>query len=193
MSSEGKPDGTQEPAAEPINLGDGAALKNALDEALQGIVEEDGFQEDNRWSNFQLFVGLLSVIAGACAHFLGGPYPQGKTALFWSIMAYMATSAISAGYAFLVQKDFFYLTIPRKTKTGSLIVKARSDLPRFSEKFTLELHASLDGASSWSVFRDTASVTQFFDSDGYLVKDNYSKFVKGLVQQTLNGAGKKND
>jgi signal peptidase complex subunit 2 len=174
-----------------VDVGDQVKLKQILDETVASTILEQ-IQEDYRLDNMKL--ALMSVACGfACiAQFAPVPFPESRPILGTCCCLYFVLSGFLQLITTFVDKDCILLTKPAKsTKNANLKnygIRVRTNLPRFSEYFTLILE--FQKMPNTPYVEQKWSVGQFFDVEGMFdevglmeaVKEVYKKLEAGQYE-----------
>ncbi|KAK9844125.1 hypothetical protein WJX81_005216 [Elliptochloris bilobata] len=150
----------------PIDLGDTASLKRALDDCVVQVVTDGGYEEDHFVSNVKIALGTVTCLLALVAQF----YPKKWLAQWWvllaCVLAYGACTLALNVFITRVEGEVFLFTRPRK---GGKALQASSKLPRFSPEYMLQLetHPKAPNSKLASLERSIAS---YFDVDGFLVE-----------------------
>jgi signal peptidase complex subunit 2 len=179
-----------------IELGDMVKLKQVLDEAVaQAIVEpaHHMIQEDTKWDNFKLLLMTLACVFAMIGQFAPIPFPESRPILGVCCCLYFLLSGILQFITTYIDCDSILATLPPKSKTGKPCSNAdlaqsgvcvRSQLPRFSEWYTVSLEVrdkpKLKVEQTWSVGR-------FFDKDGYFDEIGLNQEIDKLYQRLVDG------
>ncbi|XP_033325657.1 signal peptidase complex subunit Spase25 isoform X2 [Megalopta genalis] len=159
-----------------INKWDGAAVKNALDDAVKYIL----IKKYNYLENFALFDGrlvlcaitvTLALIAVLCDYLY--PFPASKSALAICVALYFFSTALLSLYTSYKEKGIFVVAIQRDPASFNpdLIWEASSYLKKYDDKYNLIL--SVKNASTGSVNEAsiTKSVANFIDVNGVVIPE----------------------
>ena len=187
-----------------VDLGDMVKLKQVLDEAVASVILEK-LDEDYRWDNFKLSIMALACVFAMVAQFAPVPFPESRPLLGICGCAYFLLSGVLQLIATFIDKDAILLTKPlfdsnssdskdgsKNTKTKNEMLKkygvrVRSNLPRFSEWYSVILEFKIDGDEKTPYTEQKWSVGQFFDKEGYfdefgfglIIEDLYARFERG--------------
>lgn len=177
----------EQQSPKPVALYDTFAMKAALDEAVvKFVVEEYQFAPDYSLSNVKIVLGLISIFCATFAHFYWEPYSESKPVSITCVLIYLFISAVLQYLASFVERDSFLLTKPHSvTATAKGGLKISSQLPRFSENYTLRIefrNAPLQVALS------NQSVGNYFSSDGRLLEGKFVADAKRHLDQLLSKA-----
>ena len=176
-----------------VDLGDMVKLKQVLDEAVASVVLEK-LDEDYRWDNFKLSIMALACVFAMVAQFAPIPFPESRPLLGVCGCAYFLLSGVLQLIATFIDKDCILLTKPwnegnGKTKNEMLKkygVRVRSNLPRFSEWYSVILEFKMDeGKSPYT--EQKWSVGKFFDKEGFFDEFGLMKEVDKLFERFEQG------
>ncbi|CAB9527269.1 peptidase complex subunit 2 [Seminavis robusta] len=179
-----------------VDLGDMVKLKQVLDEAVASVLLEK-LDEDYRWDNFKLSIMALACIFAMVAQFAPIPFPESRPLLGVCGCAYFLLSGVLQFIATFIDKDSILLTKPlspdteagKKTSTKNELLKkhgvrVRSNLPRFSEWYSVILEHRMDEKEAKSPFTEQKwSVGKFFDKEGFFDEFGLMKEVEGLYER----------
>lgn len=178
-----------------IDLGDMVKLKQVLDEAVAQAVVEPAHhfvQEDTKWDNFKLSLMTLACVFAMIGQFAPIPFPESRPLLGVCGCLYFLLSGILQFITTYIDKDSILVTSPAKStekpcpnadlaRSG---VCVRSNLPRFSEWYTVSLEIrdkpELRVEQTWSV-------GLFFDKDGYFDEIGLNQEIDKLYQRLVDG------
>jgi len=181
-----------------VDLGDMVKLKQVLDEAVASVLLEK-LDEDYRWDNFKLSIMALACLFAMVAQFAPIPFPESRPLLGVCGCAYFFLSGVLQLIATFIDKDSILLTQPlspdtesgQKDKTKNELLKkhgvrVRSNLPRFSEWYSVILEFKMDeGKSPYS--EQKWSVGKFFDKEGFFDESGLMKEVEKLYDRFEQG------
>ena len=182
-----------------VDLGDMVKLKQVLDEAVASVILEK-LNEDYRWDNFKLSIMALACVFAMVAQFAPIPFPESRPLLGVCGCAYFLLSGVLQLIATFIDKDCILLTKPwapenGKTKNEMLQkygVRVRSNLPRFSEWYSVILEFKMDeGKSPYT--EEKWSVGKFFDKEGFFDEFGLMKEVDKLFERFEQGDYTKDD
>ena len=166
-----------------VDLGDMVKVKQVLDEAVAGVVLES-LDEDYYWDNIKLVIMALACTFAMVAQFAPVPFPDSRPLLGVCGCSYFLLSGVLQLIATFVDRDAILLTQPlhqgkpngsnaevSTTKNETLKkhgVRVRSNMPRFSEWYTVILEFKMEGdQEKIPHVEKTWSVGQFFDKEGF--------------------------
>ena len=144
-----------------------------------------GVEEDQTGSNLHLVGGTLTLIGGLISHFHPTPFPENKTILIACVLFYLVITGALALYAHLVQQGHFFTSRPR----GGVVVKARSELPRFGEEYALTLEAFDAHGKSLASAKLARSVGTYFLADGCFMRPRFAADAQALLASVHAKAG----
>jgi len=189
-----------------VDLGDMVKLKQVLDEAVASVILEK-LDEDYRWDNFKLSIMALACFFAMVAQFAPVPFPDSRPLLGVCGCAYFALSGVLQLIATFIDQDSILLTKPfdpdspsgdgkdgsnkKSTTKNELLkkygVRVRSNLPRFSEWYSVILEFKMDGDMKTPYTEQKWSVGQFFDKEGYFDEFGLMKEVEDLYDRFEGG------
>lgn len=177
MSSE---DANNADGREPIRVDkwDGSAVKNALDDAVKGVlVEKFGYEECHSLMDKRLAICLTAVGAAivALVYDYLHPFPESSTVLISCVLAYFALMAVLTYYTTFVEKGIFLVLLNRDPAGIDPVSKwtISSNLKRFDDEYSLQLEYQAGRSEKVVDATLTKSVASWFTEDGELL---FSKF-----------------
>ena len=78
----------------PINKYSIYELKAGIDKEIQNYLEEEEFEESQKYSNIKILFGLLTVSCTGIAYLYPLPFPQNYYIIFFSVIGYLIFSTI---------------------------------------------------------------------------------------------------
>lgn len=182
-----------------VDLGDMVKVKQVLDEAVASVVLEN-LDEDYHWDNFKLIIMALACTFAMVAQFAPVPFPDSRPLLGVCGCSYFLLSGVLQLIATFIDKDAILLTEPlhpgkpngsdgvvANTKNETLKkhgVRVRSNMPRFSEWYTVILEFKMDGDQAKVPHVEKKwSVGQFFDKEGFFDEFGLMKEVEHLYRR----------
>ena len=175
-----------------LDLGDMIKMKQVLDESVAGaLLENQHLPEDYIWDNWKLAIMFMACCFAMMAQFTPIPFPESRPVLGICGSLYFVLSGVLQLMATLVDRDAILWTRPvvvgvkddatdnnKKFKNKDLMkygLKVRSDMPRFSEYYTVIIEFQVpkgemksgDPAKPPRCVQQKWSVGQFFDKEGY--------------------------
>lgn len=147
-----------------VDVGDMVKLKQILDETVASTLLGT-LAEDYRWDNVKLSIMASACIFAIVAQFSPVPFPESRPLLGVCCCVYFMLSGILQFITTFVDKDCILMTKPLETcKNAHLAqygVRVRSNLPRFSEWYSVNLE--FQGMPNTPHVEQKWSVGQFFD------------------------------
>jgi signal peptidase complex subunit 2 len=172
-----------------VDLGDMVKLKQILDESVASAILEQ-MEEDYRLDNFKLAVMVSACIFAVVAQFAPIPFPESRPLLGICCCIYFILSGVLQLITTFIDKDSILLTKPlaKNDKNRDMEkhgVRVRSQLPRFSEWYTVILE--FQGQENSPLVEQKWSVGQFFDKEGMFDEIGLMKEVQSLYQRMARG------
>ena len=177
---------TNIPAAR-VDVWDGAAVKNALDDAVRRVlVDQIHYKECHRLMDIRLAICLTAVGAAMFAlvwDFLN-PFPDSKPVLIFCVISYFILMAILTVYTTTIEKGIFLEALDVSSATGAKWTVS-SNLKRFDDLYSLCLeYSSSPGIRPVDVSL-TKSVSEWFTVSGELVYGKFESEVRQLHNSLL--------
>jgi signal peptidase complex subunit 2 len=185
-----------------VDVGDMVKLKQILDETVASTLLGE-LKEDYRWDNVKLGIMATACVFAMIAQFAPVPFPESRPLLGVCCCLYFLLSGILQFITTFIDKDCILMTKPLvmgQTKNTTLQkygVRVRSNLPRFSEYYSVILEfqnlvKSPHVEQKWSV-------GQFFDVEGMFdevglmqaVEELYKRLEAGNYDTSSDQADKK--
>ena len=161
-----------------VDVGDMVKLKQILDETVASTLLGE-LPEDYRWDNVKLFIMALACLFAMLAQFSPVPFPESRPLLGICCCVYFMLSGLLQFITTFVDKDCILITKPLENSDNvdlrSRGVRVRSNLPRFSEWYTVILE--FQNMPDSPHVEQKWSVGQFFDVEGMFDE-------VGLMQET---------
>lgn len=160
-----------------VDKWDGAAVKNALDDAVKRVLTEKyEYTESHNLMDIRLAICLTAVGSAmlALAYDYFHPFPASRSVLISCVVSYFILMAILTLYTTLVEKGIFLVALNKDT-TGidpTATWTVSSCLKRFDDIYQLCLEHS-DGVKGSKQVEATLSksVSAWFDENGLLLVD----------------------
>jgi len=171
-----------------VDVGDMMKLKQILDETVASTVLEQ-IQEDYRLDNAKLALMSTACLFACIAQFAPIPFPDSRPVLGACCCLYFILSGILQLITTFIDKDCILLTkTSDDTKNKDLQqhgIRVRSNLPRFSEFYTVTLE--FQNMPNSPYVEQKWSVGNFFDAEGMFDELGLMEAVKEVYQR-LNTA-----
>lgn len=181
-----------------VDVGDMVKLKQILDETVASTILEH-VPEDTRLDNIKLSLMTVACLFACVAQFAPIPFPESRPVLGVCCALYFILSGVLQLVTTFIDKDCILLTKSKDdSKNKSLKeygVRVRTNLPRFSEYYTLILE--FQKMPNTPSVEQKWSVGQFFDVDGMFDEVGLMEEVKKVFQRLdaskydNDGSGKK--
>lgn len=172
-----------------VDLGDMVKLKQILDESVASAILEQ-MEEDYRLDNFKLAIMVSACLFAVVAQFAPIPFPASRPLLGICCCIYFILSGVLQLITTFIDKDSILLTKPlvKNDKNRDMEkhgVRVRSQLPRFSEWYTVILE--FQGRENSPLAEQKWSVGQFFDKEGMFDEIGLIKEVQSLYHRMAQG------
>lgn len=188
-----------------VDVGDIIKVKQILDETVAGtlVSSEDlsahgdkvQIEEEHRHDNIKLFLMALACTFAATAQFgLTSDFPNNRLWLGVCCASYFCLSGILQLITTFIDRDCIMMTKPLKDPEAIKLVKkggnqemdkygirVRTQFPRFSEFYTVILE--FQGKEKSEFVKETWSVGQFFDVDGFFDEEGLMIEIEKLYQR----------
>ncbi|XP_054814775.1 signal peptidase complex subunit 2-like [Prosopis cineraria] len=125
------------------NLLDHHSIKHILDESASKAVTSLGFMEDVTLSNVRLFIGTIIIVIALFAQFYKKKFRENKDFLVACIVLYTVFNGLLQLIIYTKEKNAILFTYPPVASFTSTGLVVSSNLPRFSDAYTLTI-ASAD-------------------------------------------------
>lgn len=176
-----------------VDLGDMVKMKQVLDEAVVLAINQR-VEEEYSWDNLKLMIMFAACVSACVAQFVPIPFPESRPILGVCGALYFLLSGILQFITTFIDKDAILLTKPLEnapktnTEMGKHGLRIRSQLPRFSEWYTVIIQFQLEDKNAVSPYvEQTWSVGQFFDKEGYFDEVGLTQRVDQLLERFKAG------
>ncbi|XP_054788349.1 signal peptidase complex subunit 2-like [Prosopis cineraria] len=126
------------------NLLDHHSIIYILDESASEVLTSRGFVKDMTLSNVRLFIGMIIVVIALFAQFYKKRFPKNRDFLVGCI--YIVFNGLLQLIIYIKEKNAILFTYPPVASFTSTGLVISSNLPRFSDAYTLTI-ASVDPKS----------------------------------------------
>mmetsp|Transcript_22519 Transcript_22519/g.37247 ORF Transcript_22519/g.37247 Transcript_22519/m.37247 type:complete len:219 (-) Transcript_22519:43-699(-) len=174
-----------------VDVGDQVKLKQILDETVASTMLEQ-IKEDYRLDNMKLALMTVACLFACVAQFAPVPFPESRPILGTCCCLYFVLSGVLQLVTTIIDKDCILLTKSSPSSKNANLkqygVRVRTNLPRFSEYYTLILE--FQNMPGTPYVEQKWSVGKFFDVEGMFdevglmeaVKDVYVKLEAGQYE-----------
>jgi len=179
-----------------VNKWETNAVKNALDDACKKYFKETlNFTEDFKLMDGRLYISFIACLFSGYALIYDwlNPFPKSRSVLILCVIAYFILMGILTFYMQFIERGKFY--------SGKLVDKTGLDpvswcsisskLKKFDDKYnlTLEYNDGTDKTTSSSQ-KLSNSVGNYFDEDGVLCYDRFTRDLRNIYEQARSNARK---
>ena len=188
-----------------VDVGDIIKVKQILDETVAGTIVSDDvsshgekvyLDEEYRHDNLKLYLMFQSCVFAAYAQFGLAKVNPNENRLLLGVCcaAYFCISGILQLIMTFIDKDCIMMTQPLSDpdmitlvkssgnkEMGKYGIRVRTQFPRFSEYYTVLLE--FQGKVNSDMVKETWSVGQFFDVDGYFDEEGLMLEVEKLYRR----------
>jgi len=177
-------------AVKPVKIDkwDGSAVKNALDDGVKKILNENyGFKENFYYMNIRLILCTIAVLFAAfcCLWDFLNPFPKSRPVIIMSVIAYFILTTILSVFVMAIEKNKVYVGYS-KDRAGvdpddQWIVS--TNMKRFDDKYYISMTFK-DGCTHKERTEEaTKCVADFFNEEGELCLDLYTNFISGMKEK----------
>lgn len=189
-----------------VDVGDVIKVKQILDEAVaETLVSEELsshgdkvlIEEDYRHENIKLFLMALACVFASVAQFgLNSDFPNNRLWLGVCCASYFCLSGILQLIMTFIDKDCIMITKPVSDPDMVKLIKSsgnkemdkygirvRTQFPRFSEFYTVILEFQGKEEPTSEFVKQTWSVGQFFDVEGYFDEEGLMEEIEKLYRR----------
>lgn len=120
-----------------IETGDSVKVKQVLDDAIMGAIQDMGYAINYRSDNLKLLFMFLSCIAAMIAQFYPVPFPENRMALGLCCGSYFVMSCALQYIVSFIDQDTIAITHSFDDNEDTVNkLKFRTDFPRFQDVYT---------------------------------------------------------
>jgi signal peptidase complex subunit 2 len=173
-----------------VDLGDMVKMKQVLDETVAAAVLDQEVEEDYRWDNLKLTIMTAACAFAMVAQFAPLPFPESRMVIGFCGCMYFVLSGVLQLITTFFDKDAILLTKFKPDSSNADLraqgIRVRSNLPRFSEWYTVILEFNLPSDRSGKEppkVEQMWSVGQFFDKEGYFDEAGLTTEVEKLFHR----------
>ena len=180
----------------PINKYSIYELKAGIDKEIQNYLEEEEFEEIQKFSNIKIFFGFLTVSCTGMAYLYPKPFPDNYYIILFSVIGYLIFSTI---YWFVDKKVIDTIFYVGKNEEYCQKLRAK----KHNKIKELRIHSDIEDDKKyiykiWFDFfikedenKITSSkaeidCTEVYDERGYIHKDKVIKYFKSLFKDHIS-------
>ncbi|XP_067127976.1 signal peptidase complex subunit 2-like [Centruroides vittatus] len=173
-----------------VDKWDGAAVKNALDDAVKKVFKEKfKLKENHRLMDGRLIFSTVAVSAATFALLwdIFHPFPESRSVLVCCVVLYFILMAVLTTYTTFIEQGIFLLAVDRDPSGLDPDHKwtARSCLKRFSDNYNLLITFTDGKTNETRESKLSKSVGNWFDENGVLLYDLFELEVCKLHNELL--------
>ncbi|XP_023227218.1 probable signal peptidase complex subunit 2 isoform X2 [Centruroides sculpturatus] len=173
-----------------VDKWDGAAVKNALDDAVKKVFKEKfKLKENHRLMDGRLIFSTVAVSAATFALLwdIFHPFPESRSVLVCCVVLYFILMAVLTTYTTFIEQGIFLLAVDRDPSGLDPDHKwtARSCLKRFSDNYNLLITFTDGKTNEMRESKLSKSVGNWFDENGILLYDLFELEVCKLHNELL--------
>ena len=180
----------------PINKYSIYELKAGIDKEIQSFLEEEDFEEFQKFSNIKILFGLLTVSCTATAYLYPLPFPENYYIILFSVIGYLIFSTI---YWYIDKKvidtifyvgtnpDYFQkLRVRKHNKVKETRIHSDiEDKQKYIYKICFDFIFLEDG-NKITTQKVDINCTEVYDERGYIHKDKVIKYFKAIFKDQLS-------
>ena len=180
----------------PINKYSIYELKAGIDKEIQGCLEEEEFEEIQKYSNIKILFGILTVSCTATAYLYPKPFPENYYIILFSVIGYLIFSTIYwyidkkvIDTIFYVGTNQDYFQRLRGKKNNKIKeMKIHSDIED-DKKYMYKLWFDFtiqDTGNIITTQKVDINCTEVYDERGYIHRDKVIKLFKALFKDQVS-------
>lgn len=180
----------------PINKYSIFELKAGIDKEIQTFLEEEEFEEFQRFSNIKILFGLLTVTCTGMAYLYPKPFPDNYYIILFSVIGYLIFSTIYwyidkkvIDTIFFVGANVEYcqkLRTKRHNKIKEIIIHSDiEDDKKYIYKIWFDFTIQEDG-NKITTQKVDIDCTKVYDERGYIHKDKVVHIFKTLFKDQIS-------
>mmetsp|Transcript_6 Transcript_6/g.14 ORF Transcript_6/g.14 Transcript_6/m.14 type:complete len:225 (-) Transcript_6:140-814(-) len=173
-----------------VDTGDIIKVKQVLDETVVStLITTCDLKENHRLGNIKLILMAVACAFAAVAQFAPVPFPENRPLLGVCGTIYFIISGILQLILWFVDEDAIMITYPDESIKETKGLRVRTVFPRYTEFFTLMLEyednkeLKKKGQKPVEFVKETWSVGNFFDVDGYFDAAGFDKAVARVYER----------
>ena len=181
----------------PINKYSLYELKAGIDKEILTYLEEEEFEENQRYSNIKIFFGILTVSCTGMAYLYPKPFPDNYYIILFSVIGYLIFSTIYwyidkkiIDTIFYVGKNIEFFQKLRKNKNNKLNeVIIHSDIEEEKKhiyKIWFDFSFLENKNKSITTEKFDINCTDIYDERGYIHREKIQKIFKELFKQQVS-------
>ena len=180
----------------PINKYSIFELKAAVDKEIHTYLDEEEFEENQRYSNIKILFGILTVSCTGMAYIQPKPFPDNYYIILFSVIGYLIFSTIywyidkkvidTIFYAGKNTEFFQKLIVKKNNKLNEVIIHSDiEDNRKHIYKIWFDFSFLESQNKPITTEKFDINCTEVFDERGYIHKEKVTKIFKKLFREQI--------
>ena len=180
----------------PINKYSIYELKAGIDKEIVSFLEDEDFEEIQKFSNIKILFGLLTVSCTATAYLYPKPFPDNYFIILFSVIGYLIFSTIywyidkkvidTIFYTGTNEEYFQKIRVKKNNKIKDMIIHSDIDddkkhIYKIWFDFTI-----IGNEKKITTEKKDINCIEVYDERGYIHKDKVLKFFKALFKEQIS-------